>query len=115
MYYREITIKEYNSEEIETELMFLTAVARVDGIELIRLNILCSEEERNATSSKNPSVKISKLLKTMKQKGSIQFFASAHSFATSSTEAVFLMNKYPDVFSEEIGKTSGEEFYYIKL
>lgn len=104
MIFKKINLCVENSDSTATEIMFEIAGARADGIELIRFNIL------------DPTDKILsgviKLLKEMKRKGMIQFFASAKSFSDNTTEANYLINKYPDVIGVQ---NDGEAFLYIKL
>lgn len=113
MYFRELTLKAVLPENISTEIMFEVAAARADRIELLRINIL--NEETTDDSYKKLLSTLKKLLKSMKADGRIQFFANEESFKAQSTEAVFLKNKYPDLFDLS-KKHSGEKgFVYIKI
>ena len=110
MSYKEINLRSLTSESVVTEIMYEIATARADMVDLIRINSVCHMAEE-AFDSKKVFSSIIKLLKTMKQNGSIHFFATLDSFNRSTTEAVFLQNKYPELFSVQ---PSGE-FVYIKL
>lgn len=103
--YKKINLKSESVDSMTTEIMFEVAGARADGNELIRLNIN-NDDGRLFDSAV-------KLLKNMKQKGLIQFFATEQSFAKGRTEASFLLNKYGDAL---IVENSGEEpFIYVKI
>ena len=43
----------------------------------------------------------------------IQFFATNLNFKQSDTEAVFLINKYPEIFNEEFIENSN--YIYVKI
>ena len=101
--YKIIDLKAENIDSMTTEIMFEVAGARADGNELIRLNI-----NNDETKLYDSAIK---LLKNMKQKGLIQFFATEKSFVNGSTEASFLMNKYQDNIS--LGDNKGGEVSYI--
>ena len=101
--YKIIDLKAENIDSMTTEIMFEVAGARADGNELIRLNI-----NNDETKMYDGAIK---LLKNMKQKGLIQFFATEKSFSNGSTEASFLMNKYQDSIS--LGDNKGGEVSYI--
>ena len=101
--YKIIDLKAENIESMTTEIMFEVAGARADGNELIRLNI-----NNDETKLYDGAIK---LLKNMKQKGLIQFFATEKSFSNGTTEASFLMNKYQDSIS--LGDNNGGEVAYI--
>lgn len=113
MYFKELKLRADLPEQISTEIMYEIAGARADRIELLRINIL-NEEANNVSVNKRLS-SIIRLLKAMKQDGRIQFFATKDSFESPRTEAVFLQNKYPNLF-EKAPSTDGEaEFIFIKL
>ena len=99
------------AEELLTEILFEIATAHADGVELIRIEI----SEGSAVDNR-PKVfsSIIRRLKQMKQRGQIQFFATPDSFLRSSTEAVFLLNKYP-VYFDGISKGEIEKYIYIKI
>ena len=104
MILKEINLRAENSESAATEIMFEVAGARADGIELLRINI--TDSTGKILSG------VVKLLKEMKRKGLIQFYASAKSFSDNTTEANYLINKYSDVIGTQNG---GEDFLYIKI
>ena len=115
MIIKEITLKSKTPEQVSTEIMYEIASARVDGLELIRINILKGIGFDVGISDKKLNQAIIHTLKDMKQDGRIQFYATAKNFEESATEAVFLQNKYPDMLSSQPASTDGEVFIYLKL
>ncbi len=113
MYFRELTLRAVLPENISTEIMFEIAAARADRTELLRINIL--NEETTDDSYKKLLSAMKKILKSMKADGRIQFFASEESFKAQTTEAVFLQNKYPDLFDLSKNLGGGKGFVYIKI
>lgn len=113
MYFKELTLRGENPEQISTEVMYEVAAARADRAELLRINIL-NEEANDLFPKKRLSVLI-RILKIMKGDGRIQFFATQDSFNSLGTEAVFLQNKYPERFDVLPHNNCEEDFVYIKL
>ena len=105
--YKIIDLKSDNVDSMTTEIMFEVAGARADGNELIRINI-----SSNETKMYDAAIK---LLKSMKQKGIIQFFATEKSFLNGSTEASFLMNKYYDIISLADNGSGEVSYIFIKI
>ncbi len=94
--------------DLDTEIRFAIATARVEGAELLRFDI---KREEDILKSYNAAIRI---LKKMKIGGQIQFIATPSSFSNSDAEAEFLRNKYPKYLS--MGTISDKEAYiYIKL
>ena len=112
MYFKELTLKSNLPEQAHTEIMYEIATARAEGAELIRINV--SQENMNILPEKRLSAVI-RLLKGMKQEGRIQFYATKESFEKSFTEAIFLQNKYPDVFLKAYAGNSEDLYVYIKI
>ncbi len=110
MKYKELNLIGTEPRDLTTELMFELASARVEDTELVRFNIIISEP----MAKKNVST-ITKVLKNMKSSGQIQFFATKESFNSSSTEAVFLINKYPELFENIPATTDVNIYFYVKL
>lgn len=98
MQYKTINLKGREPGELTTEVMFEIASARADGEELVKFNIP-SEEALGSFYKKNLN-ELKRTFKKMKTAGQIQLFAMKSSFVESSTEAIFLMNKYPTVFED---------------
>ena len=113
MYFREFTLRADLSEQIATEILFELASARVDGIEVLCINIF-NEEKEYSLPEKHQSTVV-KTLKKLKENGKIQLFATGDSFKLQKTEAFFLQNKYPDLFDSSLVYCLGENKIYIKI
>ncbi len=111
MKYTEITLKSENNASLINEILFETASARASGTEVVRFN-LYSED---GAALEKFSLHIKKNLRKIKQRGIIQFFATASSFSGNSTEAKFLQNKYPELFRELPSEEESLFFFYLKL
>ena len=107
MIIKEFTLGSALPDQIFTEIMYEVASAWSDRADLVRINFISGDTEKKIVNS---AVKI---LKKMKADGRIQFFATKEGFISSSTEAVFLNNKYPEHFSSS--ENSDSNFIYIKL
>lgn len=112
MRYREIDLRSTAPEAVGTEIMYEVAACRADGVDLVRLNI---REDEDSTDAKRLFSAVIRLLRNMKQKGAVQFFATRVDFLSSSTEAVFLQNKYPEIFSPMPSENDGSLYIYIKV
>ena len=112
MNYRMINLRAEMPEAAATEIMYEIAASRADGVDLIRFNIETTED---SSESKKMISSVIKLMKSMKQKGSIHFFATELDFKISSTEANFLTNKYPDLFGNIPMNEDNSFFIYIKI
>ena len=110
MKYIVINLQGTEPSEITTEIMFELAGAKIDGAELVRFNI----ENATEDSGKKRCSAMLKVLKSMKSAGKIQFFATPDSFAGEKTEAVFLVNKYPELF-ERREVDNNIMYAYVKL
>lgn len=95
--------------ELNTELRFIFASARVDGVELLRLDLPVLEIEKDDARINGCLIKV---LRTLKKENVIEFYVNKDSFAANSTEAIFLLNKYGEYIDvDSIDRTS----VYVKL
>ena len=92
-------------KDAETETIFIIAVARADGASCVKF--LFSEESERV----EPAVR--KALRSLKRRGSIQMLAGREDFEGRTTEAEFLLNKFPEI-ENETGNDS-PVFLYAKL
>ncbi len=100
-------LKYKDAKSLSTELYFAVACARVEGYELIKLELENSELSQRYVSS------ASKLLKTMKRDGVIQLFLLETELCEADKmEAVYLINKFPEL--QGIDAPSDAAFY-VKL
>lgn len=95
--------------ELNTEMRFLFASARVDGEELVRLVIPLGENERENARINGCAIKV---LRTLKKEGAIEFYVNKEGFVANSTEASFLLNKYGDFIADGADNPA---FIYVKL
>ena len=101
-----------NQSEISTEIKFLLASARFDGVELMRFVYKTNETDREAKRLYNITLKV---LRSLRARKSIQFFVLPESFAESTTEAEFLLNKYPEHFAAPPALKENESEFYVKI
>ena len=90
------------SAVLETEIMFSVASARAQGIDFLKI-------DTKAGGVKNAA---EKLLRQLKKQGRIQLFVDAGELRGSSTEAQYLINKYPDALDVF---ENGEEAIIVKI
>ena len=94
--------------ELNTELRFIFASARVDGAQIVRLEITQSDDGELDRISGS----VIKLLRSLKKEGSIEFYANDESFRANSTEAIFLLNKYSQYIPDE---KVNKRFIFVKM
>ena len=110
--YKEFDLQSSAKEKIKTEIMYEIASARADNAEFVRININLGDQ--SAENRKSVSATIN-TLKDMKKDRRIQFFATEDNFKHMSTEAIFLLNKYPDHFENMKKDMEEETFIYAKI
>ena len=91
--------------EAETETVFIIAVARADGASCVKFTF--SEDSERV----EPAVR--KALRALKRRGSIQMLAGREDFDEMTTEAEFLLNKFPEIDGEIA--IDAPKFLYAKL
>ena len=111
MEYKRICLTASEAEDFVTELRFEIASARCDGIQVLRIDI---EESFGDEGGRKFYSYLTKILRSMKQKGIIQFFAFPDNFRRNSTEAVFLLNKYSE-YLNSVSSEDDEKYLFIKL
>ncbi len=112
MIYRQIFLNSIASETVETEIIFELASARADGVELLRFDVAKLEDDK-AYNKLMRSIK--KILRVLKERSMVQFFAMPDNFINSGTESKFLINKYPDVFEEMLTDGDDGMYFYLKI
>ena len=98
-----------NRSELNTELRFLFAGAKVDKMELLRLDPPLTDNEKENARINSCVIKV---LRAMKKDGSIAFYVNREGFIANSTEAIFLQNKYADCIETDAHETTS---IYVKL
>ncbi len=91
--------------ELNTEIRYLIASAKVDGIELIEF-VLTTADESDADRVQHIMIRIAR---AMKRSGEIEFYLKSTDISSDTTEASFLMNKYSDFLNE---KKEGDSIYF---
>lgn len=95
--------------ELNTELRFIFASARVDGVELLRLDLPDFDIDKDGARINSCLIKV---LRTLKKEDVIEFYVNRESFSVNSTEAIFLQNKYGEYLdSDKLAESS----IYVKL
>ena len=112
MSYKNLSLRSKIPESATTEVMYEIAACRADKIDLLRIDIPLNEGE--GIETKKIMSTVIKVLKNMKAGKGIHFFATRQNFESFSTEASFLQNKYPEIFSS-IENKENFEYIYIKL
>ena len=94
------------------EVRFAVASARASSDEILRVELEIDDNEKSRAKRIS---NLTKILKQLKEEKLIQFFASKNSFSDSSTEAKFLLNKYPELFKSIDIENEAIDFFYIKI
>ena len=108
----EHSLKGTNQSEISTELKFLLASARYDGVELLRFSYDVGDVEKETKRIYNVILRV---LRSVRAKGLIEFFVLPEDFGEEKTEAMFLLNKYAAHFAEKKGENTDIGYFYIKV
>ena len=109
MKFREEIISGNNQAELQTELRYIIAAAKADGLELIRLVPKPCDEERE---SSRIYACVTKVLRAVKKDGKIQLFISEPQIFEANTEGQYIRNKYFDFVKERTGE---ERTVYVLL
>ena len=98
-----------NRSELNTEMRFLFASAKVDGVELLKLDLPHNDIEKENARINSCVIKT---LRSLKKEGIIEFYVNREGFLVNSTEAIFLQNKYSDYIEPNISETVS---IYVKM
>ena len=112
MKYKEIFVRSETLAQLKNELLFEIASQRASGVELIRFNVY---NKGDATLFLKIINWTKKQMRSFKNRGIIQFFATAESFLGNDTESKYLINKYPELFESIPQGEENSFFVYIKL
>ncbi len=102
---KRISLDYMKPDYLMTELRFNIAAARAERMELIHLELAADDDRLRRREYTSVLVR----LRQLKREGVIQFFAAEDDFAGSTTEAVYLLNKYPELSA--LADTSGDGAY----
>lgn len=95
--------------DLDTEVKFNIASARVDGAELVRFIL---ERTGDDKADQKLMASLTKLLRTLVKSNGIQFFITGAEVASQRLEAEFLVNKYNDYMLADNEKYM---YAYIKM
>ena len=95
--------------ELNTEMRFLFASAKVDGDEIVRIVLPFGDNEKENERINGSVIKV---LRTLKKEKVIQFYVNKDGFLLNSTEATFLLNKYGEYIKDDYATAN---FIYIKM
>ena len=109
MKYSEIKITSKTQSDLKTETLFNIASERASGNELLLFRI---DDSDIATKMFAALIRI---LKSLKSSGGILLYADSTSFESSSREAEYLINKYPEFFSEESSNYTDKLCVLVRL
>ena len=98
-----------NRSELNTEMRFLFASAKVDGLELLRLDLPITDVEKENARINSCVIKV---LRSLKKEGIIEFYVNREGFSVNSTESIFLQNKYGDYIESNVTETTS---VYVKM
>ena len=95
--------------ELNTELRFIFASAKVDDLELLRLDLPFFGDEKETSRINGCVIKV---LRTLKKEGVIEFYVNKDGFGLNSTESIFLQNKFGQYIGADAHETTS---IYVKL
>lgn len=98
-----------NRSELNTEMRFLFASAKVDGVELLKLELPVADIEKETARINSCVIKV---LRSLKKEGIIAFYVNREGFLANSTESIFLQNKYGDHIESDASETAS---IYVKM
>lgn len=94
--------------ELNTEMRFLFASAKVDGSEIVRIVLPTGENEKE---NERISGCVIKLLRTLKKEKVIEFYVNKEGFLQNSTEAIYFTNK----FGAYLDQSDNDNCVYVKI
>ena len=100
------TIEDMNYESLHTEILFRIAEAKARSCRLISFNMPVDKDRLLADACR--------VLKEAKKKGKVQLFAIPSDFERQTTEAKYLINKYPDILNDA-PEEEGRIFVHVNI
>ena len=111
MIYKKIEISPCDTAKLKTFLLFEVVSARASGTEILRIDMLPTEDEKELARLIRD---VKRLLRAMKERGTIQCFAFPESFDSQSAEAMFILNKYSALIGDTKTIPEGGSCVYVK-
>ena len=93
---KEIILSGQRRSQLETEIRYATASARVAGTEVL---VYLIKNDENPNKTKRIVATVTRLLTEIKREGLIAFFVTPKSFELNNTEAQFFLNKYESLIN----------------
>ena len=112
MKYKVIELAVMKPDGVAPEIMFNVASERVASVELICFNLPITDDD---TVKKRLTSAAIRTFKEMKGRGAIQLYATRTSFIEQTTEAQYLINKFPELFEELDYDTMDNRSIYVKI
>ncbi len=112
MRYSTVDLQVKKNDGVAPEIMFLIASERVSGTELLCFNLPQDDDE---AVERRLAMQAIRTLKEMKGRGAIQLYATRDSFVALTTEAQYLINKYPELFEDVDYGQMSDRALYVKL
>lgn len=111
MEYRRFEIRGTDADTLYTEILYALAVARTGGETLVRLVIFPEE----GADGEKLSLAAARHLRRLKRERKIGVYVYAEALSSDSTEAAYLLNKYPTLDGKEGAEPLATADVYIKL
>ena len=112
MKYKVIDLAVRKTDGVAPEIMYNVASERVDSVELICFNLPVTDDE---TVRRRINSAALRTFKEMKSRGAIQLYATRSSFLEQTTEAKYLINKFPELFEDADYEAMDTRSIYVKL
>ena len=94
-------------KELNIEIRYNLASAKVDGAELAAFTLSIADEK----DADRALTCVTKILGTMRKEGVIKFYVTSDSFSKETTESEYIKNKYCDF----INSLDSQNSVYVKI
>ncbi len=107
MLYKKIELEAVSKASLNTEIRYIVASARIDGLELLELIPLYNEDEGITHKIFTSTLRV---LANLKHSGVINFYVTSDKTGDGTTESEFLLNKYSDYIT-----SSDRVSFFVKI
>lgn len=111
MEYRRFDIHGTDAATLYTEILYALAVAKTEGNFLVRLVIFPEE----GVSGEKLAIATERHIRRLKREKRIDVYVYVSALTSESTEAAYLLNKYPALEGEQGVTPSSAADIYVKL
>lgn len=108
MLFKTYTLDGSCKKDFDTEIRFDIASARYDGCDLVMLSFINDDSEEENTRLLSC---ITRVLSSLKKAGNIKFFVKPSQMLERTTEAEYIVNKFPELTNVRAEYTD----IYVKL